>query len=78
MFNFNRDYLTKLYGLSLEFQPFTMNFKDGVLETKFKEQFSENEERKSIVFLGFAICNYAMIIYSNLSRRRLLINIWCK
>ena len=68
MLNFTTDYLTKLYGLSNEFQPFSMNFKDEVLETKYKEQFSVNEARKSKIFLVFAILMYIYTIYSNLSR----------
>ena len=68
MFNFNRDYLTKLYGLCFEFEGFSMNFKDKELEIMYVEQFTEKEIKKSRIFNVYVVLLYLYNIYNALSK----------
>ena len=61
MFNFNKDYLTNLYGLHDELTCLQMTFKDISLEKKYNETHKEKELTKSKDFYIFSLLTNIII-----------------
>ena len=70
MFNFNKDYLINLYGLSDELTGLQISFKNTFLENKYQESLKEKELQKSKYFyfislITFIVSNLMTLQYNN-------------
>ena len=62
----SKEYMSKLFKFSNEFEGINMRFKDEAIEQKYCDSNKENEEKKSLIFSMFSLLFYILALFVNL------------